>query len=281
MENRQVTEADIRPLIDLFYDRVRGDPALGPIFGAAITDWDDHLERLTDFWSSVMLTSGRYKGNPVARHVRHVAALTPAAFERWLQLWSETTDEMLSPSAASAMQVKAARIAESLQLAVKYQHSSQGRLLPREVGTDENAGLQGSAPLGGETTLHDRKVVRREGRLREADIGAAARHSVIAGTPDEAQPRPYASSPTFTAETLPRALQHGHRTKPGVWALLRVFEGKIRYCTEAGGIARVVTPDSLLLIQPEELHHVELLGPVRLCLDFFDQDPSRGAPWTC
>jgi hemoglobin len=111
-------EDTLRRLVASFYERVRADAALGPIFNDAIHDWPAHLETLTAFWSSVMLTSGRYKGNPMAAHLKHQARITPALFERWLALWGETTAERLPPDSAAAMQEKAARIARSLQYAL-------------------------------------------------------------------------------------------------------------------------------------------------------------------
>ena len=120
MTDTRVTEDDIRRLVPEFYARVRRDPLLGPIFNAAIADWPHHLEKLQDFWSSVMLTSGRYKGQPMMTHVRHDQAMTPENFARWLQLWSETTAELLSPAAAAALQERARRISESLQLGIGF-----------------------------------------------------------------------------------------------------------------------------------------------------------------
>jgi hemoglobin len=99
---------------------VREDTLLGPIFDGAIEDWPHHLEKLKDFWSSVMLTSGRYKGQPMVAHVRHEHQMTPEAFSRWLQLWRATSDELLSSDAARAFQDRAGRIAESLQLGVQF-----------------------------------------------------------------------------------------------------------------------------------------------------------------
>lgn len=126
MNGTMLEEVAIRPVVERFYDHVRADAALGPVFAAAVQDWNDHHARLADFWSSVMLTTGRYKGNPVALHLRHADALTPAAFARWLQLWAQTTDEMLPPEVARAMQAKAARIAESLQLAIQFRPVPHG-----------------------------------------------------------------------------------------------------------------------------------------------------------
>jgi hemoglobin len=113
-----IDEAVLPDLVDRFYARVRQDPEIGPVFNAAIEDWDVHLEKLAAFWSSVMLTSGRYKGNPFAAHVKH--PLTPAMFERWLALWGQTVDEMFEPVVAAQFRAKAQRIAESLQLGMFF-----------------------------------------------------------------------------------------------------------------------------------------------------------------
>ena len=83
----EITEPDICRLVDAFYVKVRGDSALGPIFARAIPgDWQPHLEKMYAFWSSVMLTSGRYKGNPVIKHLA-LPGMTPELFTRWLMLF--------------------------------------------------------------------------------------------------------------------------------------------------------------------------------------------------
>jgi hemoglobin len=115
-----ITEADLKRVIPAFYTRVRGDALIGPLFNSAIDDWPQHLDRLVDFWSSVMLTTGRYKGSPMAAHLRHKHAISPIMFDRWLALWTQTTSELLSPPTARAMQTKAAQIAESLRLALFF-----------------------------------------------------------------------------------------------------------------------------------------------------------------
>lgn len=120
MERKRINDEGLGYLVEAFYARVRADEELAPIFSDAITDWPEHLRKLTDFWSSVMLTSGRYKGQPVPAHMRHRSRITPELFERWLGLWTETTDAMMEPAAASALQDKARRIAQSLQLAMFF-----------------------------------------------------------------------------------------------------------------------------------------------------------------
>ncbi|GLV25882.1 MULTISPECIES: group III truncated hemoglobin [Sphingobium] len=116
----EIKEEDIARLVPAFYERVRQDRVLGPIFNGAIDDWPHHLGKLQDFWSSVMLTSGRYKGQPMVAHVRHAEHMTDDNFAKWLALWREVSDELLSPAAATAFQQKADRIAESLQLGVQF-----------------------------------------------------------------------------------------------------------------------------------------------------------------
>ncbi|MEA1648931.1 group III truncated hemoglobin [Nitrospirillum sp. BR 11164] len=115
----------IATLVSQFYARVRRDPDLGPVFNQAIRDWDHHLETLTAFWSALLLpperhTAARYKGNPMAAHLKHLERLTPALFDRWLALWSEATADVLPPDAATDALAKAARIATSLQLGLFY-----------------------------------------------------------------------------------------------------------------------------------------------------------------
>ena len=115
----EVTDESIRRLVDEFYARVRDDAALGPVFANAIKDWEPHLATMRDFWSSVMLTSGRYKGNPVMKH-RQVEGISYELFERWLALFDETARALFEPALAAVFNAKAARIAESLRLAVFY-----------------------------------------------------------------------------------------------------------------------------------------------------------------
>jgi hemoglobin len=114
-----VTEASIALLINRFYAAVRRDPVLAGVFEAAIPDaaWPKHLRSMQRFWSSVMLTSGRYSGNPVAVH-RTVAGLERSLFARWLALFEATANDLFTPEAAALFVDKARRIAASLQLAL-------------------------------------------------------------------------------------------------------------------------------------------------------------------
>jgi len=111
-----VTEAMIHELVHRFYARVRADAVLGPIFDRVIGDhWDEHLAKLCDFWSSVVLMTGRYHGRPMAAHFR-IDGLDATHFGRWLALFRLTASETCPPEAAALFVARAETIAESFQL---------------------------------------------------------------------------------------------------------------------------------------------------------------------
>jgi hemoglobin len=107
--------AALARLVDRFYDKVRRDPSLGPVFNAAVHDWDEHRQRLVAFWASVSLRKGSYRGNPMAVH-RALAGVDAGHFAVWLALWRETAREQLEPAAAATMIGHAERIGASLRL---------------------------------------------------------------------------------------------------------------------------------------------------------------------
>lgn len=117
----EVDEQDLAHLVAQFYASVRADALIGPVFNDAIDSWPEHIEKLTAFWSSLMLTSGRYKGAPMAAHLKHRARITPAMFDRWLALWREAADMEMPPAIAKSMQVKAERIAQNFKLALRLE----------------------------------------------------------------------------------------------------------------------------------------------------------------
>jgi hemoglobin len=116
-----IDESTIPALVDEFYTRVRAHPRLGPVFTGAIAEdgWPAHLQKMYAFWSSVMLTSGRYKGNPVAVHAV-VAGIAPELFTVWLDLFEATARDLFAQELAARFVAKARTIAESLRLALFF-----------------------------------------------------------------------------------------------------------------------------------------------------------------
>ena len=119
-ERTGVTDALIAELVDTFYGRVRKDPLLGPVF-ARVTDWDEHLAKLRAFWSSVVLMSGRYHGQPMQAHFP--LSIEPLHFDRWLALFEQTVSDVCPPAAASVFMEKARRIADSFEMAIAGRRS--------------------------------------------------------------------------------------------------------------------------------------------------------------
>ena len=119
-EQRPITEDMIRDLVHGFYARVRCDDVLGPIFNPVVgEDWSVHLARMCDFWSSVMLKTGRYKGNPLAPHMK-LEGVKPEHFDTWLALFGETAEQVCGPALAPLFVERACAIAASLKLGMFY-----------------------------------------------------------------------------------------------------------------------------------------------------------------
>ena len=113
----RISEELIAELVDTFYGRVRLDPLIGPIFVDKLgDDWAAHLAKLRDFWSSVTLMSGRYRGKPQQIHMP--LPLEMPHFERWLALFEATVTELCTGPARFLFIDRANRIAESLQISL-------------------------------------------------------------------------------------------------------------------------------------------------------------------
>lgn len=111
-----ITEAMIDILVRDFYDQIRKDPLLGPIFTNRIKDWEPHLSQMVGFWSSVILMSGRYHGNPMAKHKD--LAVDSTHFTRWLLLFEKSLRKICPPEAQAYFMDRARRIAQSLSMGI-------------------------------------------------------------------------------------------------------------------------------------------------------------------
>lgn len=117
MAETGLDEAILTTLVQRFYDKVRADLVLGPVFARRITDWEPHLAQMVEFWGSVALMTGRYHGSPVAKHAD--LPVTWAHFERWLVLFRETAGQVCPPAGAAHVIARAERIARSLNFAIE------------------------------------------------------------------------------------------------------------------------------------------------------------------
>jgi hemoglobin len=111
-----IDEAMLERLVRSFYAAIRVHPVLGPVFEAHIDDWEEHLVRLTAFWSSVALGTGRYSGSPMRKHLP--LPIDSRHFDMWLELFARTAVSVCPPDQARYLVERALRIAESLETAI-------------------------------------------------------------------------------------------------------------------------------------------------------------------
>ena len=118
-----IDEAQIEQLVRAFYAKIRAEPRLGPIFARVIgDDWEPHLRLMMDFWSSLMLTTGRYSGRPLQKHMV-LKMIRPDDFDIWLRLFNETALEIGGEDFAAAFMDKAHRVAASFKMAMFFDPS--------------------------------------------------------------------------------------------------------------------------------------------------------------
>jgi len=126
-------EATIRSVVERFYALAREDEVIGPVFKSAITDeqWQNHLDTISDFWSSLLLGSGRYKGRPLPKHIA-LPEISDAHFRRWLGIFRFTVSELCSPEIASLFMERAQRVANAFRMNIRM-HRSEDLLYLRPL----------------------------------------------------------------------------------------------------------------------------------------------------
>jgi hemoglobin len=126
-----VSEDEIKTLVHTFYGRVREDDLIGPIFNAKVHDWPEHLAKLCDFWSSVVLRTGRFQGRPMQTHLLIADQIRGEHFDRWLDLFEKTAREVLPEAVAPVFIQRARQIADSFEFGIATQRGDI--VAPRHV----------------------------------------------------------------------------------------------------------------------------------------------------
>ncbi len=91
-------------------------------------------------------------------------------------------------------------------------------------------------------------------------------------------PEPYKSTPVFDQDTLPSGLRKEHRTKAGVWGVIRVLEGQLHYRILDPAFDKILDTGNPGLVLPDQPHFVEPIGPMRMRIDFYDRNPEAELP---
>ncbi|MDG3582936.1 MULTISPECIES: group III truncated hemoglobin [Galbibacter] len=127
-KKRIETLADIKHLIDSFYDKVRRDNLLGPVFNEKIgNQWASHLEKMYRFWQTVLLEEHTYNGTPFMAHGS--LPIHQIHFDTWLDLFENTVDSLFTGEKAREAKWRARKMAEMFQLKLQYHRSDQTKPL--------------------------------------------------------------------------------------------------------------------------------------------------------
>jgi len=108
------TRDDIVSMVNTFYQRVKEDKLLGPVFESRIKDnWDHHLSTMHDFWFTLLFGKEAYRGNPFAKHIG--LPIDGEHFQRWLQLFNNTLNDLFEGERKPLAARKASNIAQIFQ----------------------------------------------------------------------------------------------------------------------------------------------------------------------
>lgn len=114
MKKQIESRAEVSLLVHTFYDRVRKDAELGSIFNSIITDWDEHLEKITDFWEQHLFGVHKYFGDPISAHNQVDETMdntiTAHNFGTWLHHWLNTLDELFEGKNVEVLKFKARKM---------------------------------------------------------------------------------------------------------------------------------------------------------------------------
>lgn len=128
-KNEILTINDIQQLVDAFYEKVREDELLGPVFNRVIEDrWPEHLEKMYRFWQTVLLDEHTYYGSPFPPHAH--LPIEKKHFERWLKLFYATVNERFTGNKATEALWRAEKMAQMFQFKIDYFQKNPHREVP-------------------------------------------------------------------------------------------------------------------------------------------------------
>ncbi|MGN6616564.1 MAG: group III truncated hemoglobin [Ilyomonas sp.] len=119
---------DIKLLVNTFYDKVRKDAVLAPIFNAQIQDrWPEHLDKMYTFWQTVLLGEHTYFGSPFPPHAK--LPVDHSHFQLWLKLFMETLDELFSGEKADEALWRANKMAQMFEMKIEHYRNQKFKTL--------------------------------------------------------------------------------------------------------------------------------------------------------
>ncbi len=122
------TTEDIVLLVNSFYEKVKQDKTIGFFFDKVVAvNWEKHLPVMYGFWENIIFHSGGYIGNPMqvhaGLHAKH--SIQRSHFERWIELFNTTVDELFEGAKASLAKQRAHSIATVMQIKITASPNDQ------------------------------------------------------------------------------------------------------------------------------------------------------------
>lgn len=114
-----LTLEDVKTLVDTFYDKIRNDALLSPIFNERIQDrWPEHLEKMYRFWQTVLLDEQTYSGSPFPPHAK--LPVDHSHFKEWMTLFTQTVNELFSGQKATEAIWRAEKMAQMFEFKIEH-----------------------------------------------------------------------------------------------------------------------------------------------------------------
>ena len=109
---------DVSILVHAFYAKIRKDTEIGHFFNEVIEDWNEHLEKLTNFWEMNLFGTRTFTGNPIEAHIRvdekSECVISTHEFGIWLNHWFATIDELFVGENADILKRRARKMSTML-----------------------------------------------------------------------------------------------------------------------------------------------------------------------
>jgi len=117
---------DLLKVVSSFYSKIKTNKDLGHIFTQAIpeNEWEEHMQKITDFWHSALFGSATYSGSPADKHVQldktNNYSLNHEHFKTWLTYWNSNLDSLFTGETATNMKLRAEKMASGLYASIWY-----------------------------------------------------------------------------------------------------------------------------------------------------------------
>jgi hemoglobin len=119
MKHDIINREDVMLLVNTFYNKVKPDITIGHFFNQVVdVNWEKHLPLMYDFWENIIFHTGGYTGNPMLIHkqLNEKSTMQKEHFNRWLQLFNETVNELFDGEMAEQTKQRALSIATVMQI---------------------------------------------------------------------------------------------------------------------------------------------------------------------